>query len=99
MKPKGKFNSQTLIKKNSDVQSIKTEEGIIISRANLKDDSIYYLDNPVSVLIWKLIEKKLNFAKIKERLLSEYPLKDKVIEKDLTKFISDLVDKDIVITK
>lgn len=92
------FNDNTVFKKNLAIQEIKTNEGIIISRADLKDDSIYYLENPVSFKIWQLINGNNSLKKIKQELLSEYDVSDNDLDRDLKTFIKDLYIKKIVTT-
>lgn len=97
MVPKGRFNNQAVIKKNSDIQSIKTEEGIIISRADLNDESIYYLDNPVSIKIWELITDNSSIQTIKKNILSEYNVKEDKLNDDLVNFLQDLKARKLII--
>lgn len=90
------FNKNALFKKNPHIQTIRTDEGIIISRSDLKDGIIYYLDNPVSFRIWDLINKKKSLKEIKQNLLSEYDVTEKKLNKDTDKFIKDLYLKKLI---
>jgi len=90
------FNNNIIFKKNPDVQIIKTAEGVIISRSDLKDDAIYYLDNPISSKIWELFDSKKSIRKIKEKILSEYDVAENKLEEDLKKFIEELQLKNLI---
>jgi len=90
------FNDDAIFKKNPDIQMIKTGEGIIISRSNLKDDSVYYLDNPVSSKIWELVDSKKSIRDIKKKILSEYDVAENMLEEDLKKFIGELRLKNLI---
>lgn len=96
MSKKIKIPDTAVIEKNPQIHSIKTEEGIIISRADLKDDSIYYLDNPVSVKIWQFIKGKSSLRVIKENLLSEYEVNKGKLDRDLRNFLEDLKTKKLI---
>ena len=91
------FNEKTIFKRNPNVQDIKTNEGIIISSPNLRDENIYYLDNSISCKIWSLIDGESPLDKIKQDLLSKYDVNDKTLEKDLKGFIKDLYLKKIIL--
>lgn len=90
------FNDDMVFKKDPDIQTIKTDEGIIISSANPKDDSIYYLDNPVSFKIWELINGRNSLKVIKQDLLFEYEVTENKLEQELKKFIKDLYLKKLI---
>lgn len=98
MTEKFDFDLDSVLKKNNGVLAIKTEEGVIISRADLKDDSIYYFDDPVSFKIWELLDGKNSLIKIKSALLAEYDVRGKELGQDLDKFIQDLYSKNLIIS-
>lgn len=97
MERKLNFTDMEIFIKNSEVKEINAAEGIIISRADLTDDSIYYLDNPVSQRIWNLINGKNSLGQIKKMVLSEFEVNPKELNRDLKKFIRDLSVKNIII--
>lgn len=90
------FNDSAVFKKNPDIQTVKTNEGVIISRGDLKDDTIYYLDNPVSCRIWKSIGEGKAIGYIKEELLSEYDVAENKLEDDIKKFTAELQLKKLI---
>ncbi len=90
------FNDSAVFKKNPDIQTVKTNEGVIISRGDLKDDTIYYLDNPVSCRIWKSIDEGKAIGHIKEELLSEYDVAENKLEDDIKKFTAELQLKKLI---
>ena len=96
MANKAIFNDDAVFKKNPDLQIIKTDEGIVISRSDLKDDTIYYLDNPVSFKIWELIDSKKSIREIKENILYEYDIAENKLEEDLKEFIAELRLKNLI---
>ena len=90
------FSDDEIFKKNPGLQAIRTAEGIIISRSNLKDDSIYYFDNPVSSKIWTSINGKNTLKQIKRNLLSEYDVTESKLDQDLKKFLENLYQKKLI---
>ena len=91
------FKEEDIFKKNPKIQDIKTEEGIIISPLNTKNECIYYLDNEVSFRIWELIDGKNPLGTIKESLVKEFNVDEDTLKKDLKNFIQDLYHKKIIL--
>lgn len=90
------FNDGAVFKKNPDIQIIKTNEGVIISRSNLKDDTIYYLDNPISSAIWESIDSKKSIRDIRKKILSAYDVADNELKKDINEFMEELMLKKLI---
>ena len=96
MAMKSDSSDKRIFDKNPEIKEVNTSEGIIISRADLTDDSIYYLDSPVSCRIWALINGKNTLGLIRQKLLLEFDISPKTLNRDLKKFIKDLSVKNII---
>lgn len=99
MKPKQTFTEDTVFIKNSNVATLKTDEGIILTKTNSNNCTIYHLDNEVSCKIWKLIERRSSFKKIKSTISTVYQIDVEKIEEDLNNFIKNLYSNGLIITK
>ena len=75
--------------------------------ANIDDETMlmsltngeYYGMNKVGSAIWELLENSISVAELIEKLSTMYEISVQQCEQDITPFLSNLQDKDIIKTK
>jgi hypothetical protein len=86
-----------IFKKNAIVETICTEDGIIILNTSRKEEIIYYLDNQVSCAIWNMLNGRNSLKSIKQALFREYRIDKKILQRDLNNFVNGLSLKKLII--
>lgn len=83
-----------VLKKNPDIVSRTIEDETILMPIYKTSDEIncIYTLNDVAARIWQLIDGKRNIAKIKTTLLKEFEVTQKELDKELDKFLKDLIE-------
>lgn len=83
-----------VLKKNPDMVSRTIEDETILMPIYKTSDEIncIYTLNDVAARIWELIDGKRSLTQIKKKLLEEFEITDKELDKKLGKFLKELKD-------
>lgn len=92
-----KLNENDIFKKSHCQDSIETEEGTVISSTNIDKNELYYLENPISSEIWKLINGENSIKKIAEQLVSRYDVSKDTVFSDIKEFFNSLYSNQLII--
>ena len=86
------MKESVVLKKNPNIVSRTIEDETILMPIYKTSDEIncIYTLNKVAARIWELIDGKRSLEKIKKRLLEEFDVTEKGLNKELDKFLKDL---------
>ncbi len=88
-----KILGSSVISVTKDAVHCEVEDEVVI--LGLKD-GVYYGLNPVGAFIWNLIQEPKTVAEIRDAVLEEYDVSEKVCENDLMELLTELSDKGLV---
>ena len=88
-----KISESSVISITKDAVHCDVEDEVVI--LGLKD-GVYYGLNPVGAFIWNFIQEPKNVAEIRDAVLDEYNVSEKVCENDLMELLAELLDKGLV---
>ena len=88
-----KILESSVIHVTKDAVHCDVEDEVVI--LGLKD-GVYYGLNPVGAFIWDLIQESKTVAEIRDAVLDEYNVPEKVCENDLMELLAELLDNGLV---
>lgn len=60
------------------------------------DTSVYYGMNEVGTEVWEHLQSPASVAEVQSRIADEYDVKEAVVAADVTEFLTDLIEVDLV---
>ncbi|MFH1613315.1 MAG: PqqD family protein [bacterium] len=84
------------IQKTSNLAFRQIEKEFVILDT---EQNILHTLNEIGSLIWKMANGKTSINKIIDKIYHKYNSNKKIIEKDVIKFINELVEKKLLILK
>lgn len=84
---------RTLTPSDDAVDSMVGDETVILHLGH----GTYYGLNPIGSMIWEGLKAGQDLTEIRAAIVSEYAVSDEVAEDDMRRFISDLLDHEILV--
>lgn len=85
--------TQVLIVSPDAIDSTVGDETVILHLGN----STYYGLDPIGTVIWEGVKAGRSIAEIRTEILSTYDVTGEVLEADMRRFISELVEHEILV--
>ena len=76
------------------VDSTVGDETVILHLGN----GTYYGLDPIGTIIWEGLKAGQALSDIRAAIVTDYDVSDGVVEADMRRFVSDLLDHDILVT-
>lgn len=59
---------------------------------------VYYGLDPMGAYIWKLVQSPTTLGELRQRLLTEYQVDEKVLQSDLFTFVNEMAAAGLIVT-
>jgi hypothetical protein len=80
---------------NEEVVSRNNQDGTVVLM-KMDDSEIFYKIEGVAAEVWKEINSGKKLLDIKTQILSDFDVDKDILENDISTFVNDLIDKNIV---
>ncbi len=91
-------SSDLIYRKNPDIvfRKIAQEYILVPIKSRVSDLKSIFTLNELGARIWELIDKKNKVSEIKDVLLREFEVNTQELEKDLTVFLQQLINAELI---
>lgn len=83
----------SILKRNSDIVCSEVDGETVMMDLNFEN---YFGMKSVGTRIWQLLDSEISFGSLCEQLINEYEVSEKQCKEDVTRFLVELYEQEMV---